>query len=80
MVYSVKFVWLQTTAYLKWNSRKCFDRDLTKVLFAALKDKKALRRYKEKSVFQTIAIELDKQPRKKRKTEKRTLKISNRFY
>ena len=37
----MKVVGLQTTAYLKWNPTKTFARNLTKVLFAALKDIKS---------------------------------------
>ena len=42
MVYSPKVVELHTAAYLIEIQQSCFARNLTKVLFAVLKDKKAL--------------------------------------
>ena len=40
--FAAKVVELHKTAHLKWNPKRCFTRNFTKVLLAALKDRKAL--------------------------------------
>ena len=55
-------VGLHATAYFTETQQTCFARILTKVLFAALKDKKSSHDDNEgKPSFQTFAIELHKQ-------------------
>ena len=50
------------------SNKKCLARNLTKVFLAALKNKKSFHDDNEgKSAFQTIAIELYKQPKNNQK-------------
>ena len=61
MVYFVKVLGLHIQLIYSDIQQKCFPRNLTKVLFAALKNKKSSHNNNErKSAFQTIAIELYK--------------------
>ena len=80
--FAAKVVELHTTACLKWNavkgeSERCFARNLTEVLFAALKEKKALTTIINENLrFKQLRLNyLNNQ-----KNKKRTTKISNKLY
>ena len=75
-IYFVKVVGLQTTAYFKWNPKRCFARFFEGSIACSIKRSKKLSQPCEgKSAFQTIAIELYKQPGKKLKLKKENLRI-----
>ena len=78
-IYFVKFVGLLTTGYLKWKPTNVICWKFDKEVVCSIKNKKSSHGSNGgKSVFQTIAIELYKQP--KQTNKKRTSNIINKLY
>ena len=78
MVYFLKVVGLHTTAYLMWNTTKVFYHKSGEGVIYSIKIHKTTHSdIKGKSAFQTIAIELYKQPKETNRNSFSRLVISS---